>query len=116
MILKVSATSGRQVVVSVSEKKPVTIEPQSHQSLILLPKIVAYLKKFDKELADIKAVEILLGDGSFTTTRQVVSLVNTLRLLYGIKIMDATTGKEIDNFMVPKYYAEPSITLFKKVF
>jgi tRNA A37 threonylcarbamoyladenosine modification protein TsaB len=111
MILKIEATKGRHVVVAVSDKKPAIIEPQSHQSLVLLPKIVAYLKKFDKELSDIKEIEVLLGEGSFTTTRQVVSLANTLRWLYGLKIVDTTNRREVKDFMIPKYYSEPSITL-----
>lgn len=110
MTLFIEATDGRKVSVSVSNQKPVLIEPQSHQSLVLLPKIVAYLKKFDKELSDLKIIELTLGNGSFTTTRQVVSLSNTLRWLYGVKIIDASTGKEVENFMVPKYYSEPSIS------
>lgn len=114
MILRIEATEGRQVQVNISNKKPVTIEPQSHQSLVLLPKIVAYLKKFDKQLSDIKTVEILLGDGSFTTTRQVVSLANTLRWLYGLTIVDTSTKKRVDRFMSPRYYSEPSITFSKK--
>lgn len=111
MTVELEATDGRRVIATIAGLKPVTIEPQTHQSLVLLPKLVAYLKKHGKSLDKIKIISLRLGNGSFTTTRQVVSLANTLHWLYGVTIVDAVTGKTSPQFMAPKYYSEPTITL-----
>ncbi len=96
MILKIDSTSREKVTVSLDDTK--IIEEQKLGSQILLPMIVKILKKQKAALADISAVEVNTGPGSFTGTRVGVAVANALGFALNIPV-DGKKGK----IAIPKY-------------
>lgn len=99
-----------------------------------------YLKMIDKFLSDrkltnqdLKEIYVVIGPGSATALRAIITIVNTLKLVNEVKLfgiekptnehdIDTVTAivnkkvvlKEIDDFLNPKYGQGPKITLSTK--
>ncbi len=100
MILKIDTTKSQEVKVELVDKSGSIqlVEKQKPGSQVLLPLIVKILKKKKISLADLKAIEVNPGPGSFTGTRVGVSVANALAYALNIPL----NGKK-GKIVLPKY-------------
>lgn len=105
------AKGGRELLIRLKNVERVYV-PTSNQSLELLPHVVKFLEKNGTSLSKISEIEVQTGTASFTTARQIVTLANMIHWLFGVKIV--TVNDDVSEFLVPIYYAAPTITISKK--
>lgn len=96
MILTIDSTNREKIIVTLGNEK--IIEEQKLGSQVLLPLIVKILKKQKAAFADISAVVVNTGPGSFTGTRIGVAVANALGFALNIPV----NGKK-GKIVVPKY-------------
>ena len=86
----------------------------------LVEAIDHFLKKEDKKVEDLKGLAVLVGKGSFTSTRIAITVVNTLALVLKIpvvsvsSVLDTNVVQKIKNsipgvFAAAVYSGEPNI-------
>ncbi len=96
MILTIDSTNRGKIIVTFGDEK--IVEEQKLGSQVLLPLIVRILKKQKATFADISAVEVNTGPGSFTGTRIGVAVANALGFTLNIPV----NGKK-GKIALPRY-------------
>ncbi|MBI2599092.1 tRNA (adenosine(37)-N6)-threonylcarbamoyltransferase complex dimerization subunit type 1 TsaB [Candidatus Curtissbacteria bacterium] len=96
MILTIDSTNREKIIVTLGNEK--IIDEQKLGSQVLLPLIVKILKKQKAAFADISAVVVNTGPGSFTGTRVGVAVANALGFALNIPV----NGKK-GKIALPKY-------------
>lgn len=95
MILHINTNNKTQIVISLKDKEK-TLDTLSDEnkfgSQVLLPLIEKLLKKNNKNLSDLTAIEVENSQGSYTGLRVGVSVANALG--YSLKI--PVNGKDIE--------------------
>src|SRR3989344_2848652 len=96
MLLKIDSTKREEVIVELVDKKldlkDKLVQKQKLGSQVLLPLIVKILKKNKKTFADLSAIEVNTGPGSFTGTRVGVAVANALGFALDIPVLP--TGRQ----------------------
>lgn len=90
MVLKIDTTKSEEITIELinlkSGKRSRLVQKQKLGSQVLLPMIVKILKKNKISFADLSAIEVNPGPGSFTGTRVGVSVANALGFALDIPV------------------------------
>lgn len=83
---------------------------QSPREQDVLGAIMGVLEDKDKTVGDIKAIEVVVGPGSFTGLRVGVSIANALGYALGVSV----NGGKLGETVIAEYGKDPNITKPKK--
>lgn len=116
MILIIDTTKPNLIKLELKDNKniiaEVTIDTNRNQSELLLPEIEKFAKKQKIAMKDLKAIEVVNGEGSFSSLRLGIVTANALGYAFGIPVHDnsgmAMKTKGL-NIIDPIYNGEPNI-------
>jgi tRNA threonylcarbamoyladenosine biosynthesis protein TsaB len=116
MILVIDTTGASQInlalLASGQIKASLEIPTERNQAELLLPTIEDFLKKHKQKMKDLEAIEVVNGEGSFSSLRLGIVTANALGYAYGIPVRDnsgfAMKAKGLA-IIDPIYKGEPKI-------
>jgi len=116
MILTLDTTKANLIKIGLKDNgamiASVDIDTNRNQAELLLPEIEKFLKKRSLKMKDMEAIEVVNGEGTFSSLRLGIVTANALGYAFGIPVYDDSgLAKKTAGLAVidPIYDAEPNI-------